>query len=117
MQSMEALLNQFAHFRAAVQGMDQEHHGDDSGQQYEYGRRDAARLSHPRVCRRLRGRAAMSRGGSLRSRRGFVRAAPLLAPPQLDAADLSAPRLRQLLDELDLARILVRRRHALAVVL
>ena len=51
------------------------------------------------------------------ARHGFVRGALLLAAPQLDAADLPAPRLRQLADELDLARVLVRRRHALAVVL
>src|SRR6266542_2887051 len=41
----------------------------------------------------------------------------LLEQAQLDASDLAAARLRQRLDELDLARVLVRRRHPLAVLL
>src|SRR5262249_44137985 len=43
--------------------------------------------------------------------------APLLALAQLDAPDLAAHGLRQLGDELDLARILVRRGHALHMLL
>ena len=42
---------------------------------------------------------------------------PPLALAQLDAADLAAHRLRQRVDELDLARVLVRRGHALHVLL
>src|SRR5581483_10038855 len=42
---------------------------------------------------------------------------PLLELPELDAADLAAAGLRQLGDELDLARVLVRRGHALHVLL
>src|SRR3954471_17924029 len=49
---------------------------------------------------------------------GLLAARPLLLQlPQLDPPDLPAPRLRQLADELDLARVLVGRGHALAVFL
>ena len=53
-----------------------------------------------------------------RARGLALRPLPLLLElPQLHASDLPAPRLRQLADELDLARVLVRRGHALAVIL
>src|SRR5579859_2628392 len=48
---------------------------------------------------------------------GRVRLLRRLALAQLDAPDLAADRLRQLRHELDLARVLVRRRHPLDVVL
>src|SRR6476646_5384837 len=50
-------------------------------------------------------------------RSDLARGPLLFQLPQLDAPDLPAPRLRQLADELDLTRVLVRRGHALAVLL
>ncbi len=68
------------------------------------GRRD-------RRCRR----GAATRGGTARQASPRARSASSLT--QLDTADLAAARLRQLVDELDLARVLVRRRDALHVLL
>src|SRR5213076_355438 len=53
--------------------------------------------------------------GKKRARRDS--SALLLQLPELDTADLAAARLRQVVDELDLARVLVRRRHVAAVLL
>ena len=102
--------------RPAMERVDEQDEDHDPGGQHEQNRRDAARLLHSEACRRRLPGAAMSRGESLRTRHGFVRSR-LLEPPQLDAPDLPAPRLRQLVHELDLARVLVRRGHALAVLL